>query len=85
MKYGIVVSKDHIAEDVSGSSMQANHGKQGRLKRIAVNDETICHPPKQNYNSNEPCQAFTAIGHVPDGHIYQHKMTKDFIDLIPWV
>jgi len=34
MRYWIVVvSKDHIARGVAGGFMQANHGKEGPLKR----------------------------------------------------
>jgi len=86
MKYRIVVaSKDHTAKGVAGSFMQANHGEQCPLKRMAVNDSVVCHSQKQNYIGNEFCQAFTAIGQVADEYIYEHKMTEDFIHLIPWV
>ena len=80
MKYWIVVvSKDHIARGVAGGFMQANHGKQGPLKRMAVNDWVICYSPKQSYNGNELCKAFTAIGQVADDAVYQHKMADDFV------
>lgn len=80
MKYWIVVvSKDHIARGVEGGFMQANHGKQGPLKRMTVGDWVICYSPKQTYSGNELCQAFTAIGQVADDEVYQHKMSKDFI------
>jgi len=80
MRYWIVVvSKDHIARGVTGSFMQANHGKEGPLKRMAVNDWVIFYSPKQTFAGNEPLQAFTAIGQVADEKIYQHKMTDDFI------
>ncbi len=79
MQYWIVVvSKDHIARGVAGGFMQANHGKQGPLKRMSVNDWVICYSPKQSYAGNEPCQAFTAIGQVADDMVYQHKMNDDF-------
>jgi hypothetical protein len=73
------VSKDHIARGVAGGFMQANHGKQGPLNRMAVNDWVICYSPKQSYSGNEPCQAITAIGQVADDKIYQHQMSEDFI------
>ncbi len=80
MKYWIVVvSKDHIARGVAGGFMQANHGKQGPLKRMAVDDWVICYSPKQSYTGNELCKAFTAIGQVADDAVYQHKMADDFI------
>lgn len=80
MRYWIVVvSKDHIAKGIDGGFMQANHGKQGPLKRMAVNDWVICYSPKVTYSGNNLCQAFTAIGQVADDEIYQHKMSDDFI------
>ncbi|WP_295676073.1 EVE domain-containing protein [uncultured Mucilaginibacter sp.] len=80
MKYWIVVvSKDHITRGTAGGFIQANHGKQGPLKRMAVNDWVICYSPKVAYGGNELCQAFTAIGQVADDEIYQHKMADDFI------
>jgi predicted RNA-binding protein len=80
MQYWIVVvSKDHIARGVSGDFIQANHGKEGPLKRMAVNDWVIVYSPKESYIGNEPLKAFTAIGQVAEDKIYQHKMTDDFI------
>jgi predicted RNA-binding protein len=80
MKYWIVVvSKDHIARGVAGGFMQANHGKEGPLKRMVVGDWVIFYSPKQTFAGKEPLQAFTAIGEVADDQIYQHKMTDDFI------
>jgi EVE domain len=80
MKYWItLVSKDHIALGMAGGFMQANHGKQGSLKRMAINDGVIFYSPNQSYAGNEACQAFTAIGQVTDDNVYQHKMTEDFI------
>jgi hypothetical protein len=80
MRYWIVVvSKDQIARGIAGGFMQANHGKEGPLKRMAVNDWVIFYSPKQTFGGNESLQAFTAIGQVADDKIYQHKMAEDFI------
>ena len=80
MRYWIVVvSKDHIARGVTGGFMQANHGKEGPLKRMAINDWVMFYSPKQTFAGNEPLQAFTAIGQVADEQIYQHKMADNFI------
>jgi hypothetical protein len=80
MKYWIVVvSKDHMARGVEGGFMQANHGKEGPLKRMGVNDGVIFYSPKQTFAGKEPLQAFTAIGEVADDKIYQHKMAENFI------
>jgi len=75
----VVVSKDHLARGVEGGFMQANHGKEGPLKRLIEGDWVIFYSPKKTYHGNEPLQAFTAIGQVSDDKIYQHKMADDFI------
>jgi hypothetical protein len=74
-----VVSKDHIARGVAGGFMQANHGKAGPLKKMKKDDWVIFYSPKQSYTGNEPCKAFTAIGHIADDEVYQYKMAEDFI------
>ena len=80
MKYWItVVSKDHITRGVAGGFMQANHGKQGPLTRMATGDWVIIYSPRQSMSGTEPLQAFTAIGQVACDEIYQHKMSDDFI------
>jgi hypothetical protein len=79
-RYWIVVtSKDHIARGVEGGFMQANHGKQGPLKRMGVNDWVICYSPKLTYVGKELLQAFTAIGQITNKEIYQFKMSENFI------
>jgi len=79
-KYWVtVVSKDHIKRGVAGSFMQANHGKSGSLKKLRPNDWVIFYSPKVTYEGDEKLQAFTAIGQVANGEIYQHKMSDDFI------
>ncbi len=74
----VVVSKNHLARGVAGGFMQANHGKEGPLKRLDEDDWVVFYSPKTTYEGKEPLQAFTAIGRVCDGNIYQHKMTEDF-------
>lgn len=79
-KYWInVVSKDHTIRGIIGGFMQACHGKQAPLKRMKLNDWVIFYSSKQFLQSNEKCQAFTAIGQVIDENIYTFKMSEDFI------
>ncbi|MGZ3835968.1 MAG: EVE domain-containing protein, partial [Mucilaginibacter sp.] len=61
-----VVSKDHLQRGVDGGFMQANHGKQGSLKRVREGDWVIFYSPKQSMNGDEKLQAFTAIGQASD-------------------
>jgi hypothetical protein len=80
MRYWItVVSRDHIERGVAGGFMQANHGKQGPLKKLGVDDWVIFYSPKKTYGGNETLQTFTAIGQVADVEVYQYKMSEDFI------
>lgn len=80
MKYWItVVSKDHITRGIAGGFMQANHGKQGPLTRMATGDWVIIYSPRQTMTGTEPLQAFTAIGQVAGDEIYQYKMSEDFV------
>jgi len=79
MRYWIiVVSKDHIVRGIAGGFIQANHGKQGPLKRLTTNDWVVCYSPKLHFDGNEPCQAFTAIGQVTGAEIFQYKMSDSF-------
>jgi hypothetical protein len=75
----VVASKDHAMRGVAGGFMQANHGKQAPLKRMKPDDWVIFYSPKQFLESDEKCQAFTAIGQVSDDEIYQYAMTEDFV------
>jgi hypothetical protein len=79
-KYWItVVSKDHIIRGTAGGFMQANHGKAGALKKLHTDDWVLFYSPKVTYEGDERLQAFTAIGQVADEHLYQHKMSENFI------
>ncbi|MVM37532.1 EVE domain-containing protein [Spirosoma sp. HMF3257] len=73
-----VASKDHVMRGVTGGFLQANHGKQAPLKRMNVKDWVVFYSPKLLLESDEKCQAFTAIGQVSDETIYQVTVTDDF-------
>ena len=78
-KYWVAVaSKDHVMRGVAGGFMQANHGKQAPLKRMKPGDWVLFYSPKQFLESDEKCQAFTAIGQVSDDDVYQVIVTEDF-------
>lgn len=80
MKYWITVaSKDHIDNGIKGGFMQACHGKVNPLKKMSVGDYVIFYSPKTEFDGNEKCQSFTAIGKVKDEQIYQYQMSENFI------
>ena len=80
VKYWVVVaSKDHASRGVRGGFIQANHGKEGPLKRIRPQDWIIVYSPKETFEGDTKLQAFTAIGQAADDTVYAVSMTSDFL------
>jgi len=68
-----VVSKDHVAIAVAGAFTQLNHGRAGPLERMRAGDGFAFYSPRNSYPDGAPLQAFTAIGRVRDGVVYQSQ------------
>lgn len=66
-----VVSKDHVERATAGGFAQVNHGKAGPLERMRAGDGFAFYSPRNSYPDGEPLQAFTAIGRVRSGTVYQ--------------
>jgi len=66
-----VVSSDHVAEAVAGGFAQLSHGKAGPLERMRAGDAFAYYSPREAYPDGPPVQAFTAIGRVRNGAIFQ--------------
>ena len=66
-----VVSKDHVDIGVTGGFTQLNHGKAGPLERMRPGDGFAFYSPRTAYPDGPPLQAFTAIGRIRDGEIFQ--------------
>jgi hypothetical protein len=66
-----VVSKDHVAIGVNGGFMQLNHGKAGPLERMRAGDGFAYYSPRLSYPDGTPLQAFTALGRIRDGTVFQ--------------
>ena len=73
-----VVSKDHAALGVAGGFTQLNHGKAGPLERMRAGDGFAFYSPRTAYPDGAPLQAFTAIGRIRDGNVYQVTQASDF-------
>ena len=71
-----VVSKDHVERAIAGSFAQVNHGKAGPLERMRAGDGFAFYSPRTSYPDGDPVQAFTAIGRVRTGTVYQASMTE---------
>lgn len=59
---------------------QIGHGKRGLLLRMAPGDGLIYYSPRETLGSNRPLRAFTAIGRVADGEVWQ----ADEGEFHPW-
>lgn len=66
-----VVSKSHVDLGVAGGFTQLNHGKAGPLERMRPGDGLAYYSPRTDHPDGAPLQAFTAIGRVVPGDIFQ--------------
>ncbi len=71
-----VVSKDHVAIGVAGGFTQLNHGRAGPLERMRAGDGFAFYSPRTTYPDGAPLQAFTAIGRIRDGVVYQSQSVR---------
>jgi len=74
-----VVSREHVHIGVKGGFIQLNHGKSAPLQRLKGGDRVAIYSPRTSYPDGEVLQAFTAIGRVTSGEVYQVEMSPDFI------
>ena len=73
-----VVSRSHIEIGVRGGFMQLNHGKKAPVQRMKAGDWIAVYSPRTAYPDGELLQAFTALGKVTTGAIYQVTVSEDF-------
>jgi len=73
-----VVSKNHVAIGVAGGFTQLNHGKAGPLERMRAGDGFAFYSPRTAYPDGPPLQAFTAIGRIRQGDIFQADQGEGF-------
>ena len=73
-----VVSRAHVQIGLKGGFMQLSHGKQAPLKRLHAGDGLVMYSPRASYPDGDPVQAFTAIGRIKSGQVYQVVMAPDF-------
>ena len=73
-----VVSREHVQLGVKGGFIQLGHGKKAPVQRLRAGDALVMYSPRTAYPDGAPLQAFTAIGVVSTGKVYQVQMTEDF-------
>ena len=78
-KYWIgVVARDHVDQATAGGFAQVNHGKAGPLERMRAGDGFAYYSPRESQPDGARLQAFTAIGRVRSGTVYQGEGDPDF-------
>jgi hypothetical protein len=72
------VSRSHVLRGLHGGFIQLNHGRKVPLQRMKAGDVLALYSPRTDYPDGEPLQAFTALGVIKTGEIYQVEMAEDF-------
>jgi len=75
-----VVSRDHVQKGVRLGIAQVNHGKRAPLERMQPGDGIVYYSPRTTYPDGPPLKAFTAIGRIAEGDVWQAKDG----DFEPW-
>ena len=79
-----VASAEHVEMGRSAGFMQVCHGKATPLRRIQPGDRIVYYSPNRHYSPShasrgkDRLQAFTAIGTVREGKLYQADMGFGF-------
>ncbi|MGA2756628.1 MAG: EVE domain-containing protein [Solirubrobacteraceae bacterium] len=81
MRYWLaIVSRDHVKRGVDLGIAQIGHGKRAGVARMHAGDWLIYYSARASLTSKEPLQAFTAIGQISEGPVWQ----ADEGDFKPW-
>lgn len=73
-----VASADHVRTGRSGGFMQVCHGKSTPLRRISPGDLVVYYSPVETLENKVRLQAFTGVGRVKPGEVYQVDMGNGF-------
>jgi hypothetical protein len=73
-----VVSRSHVMIGVKGGFVQLNHGKKAPVQRLKAGDMLAMYSPRESYPDGPVLQAFTAIGTIKSGDVYQVEMSPEF-------
>jgi hypothetical protein len=83
-----VVHRDHALRGVSQGIVQTNHGAKFGVARMAPGDGFVFYSPKDVYPDGHSLRAFTAIGIVAPGGVWQADISTGSMrrqaDFRPW-
>ncbi|WP_437957081.1 EVE domain-containing protein [Sorangium sp. So ce119] len=74
-----VASREHVLAGVRAGFAQVCHGKAGPLARMRPGDGIVYYSPRERFDSDVPCRAFTALGHVVGEAPYRFDMGGGFV------
>ena len=66
-----VVPRDHAEAAVAQGFVALNYGKAAPLSRMQPGDGLAFYSPRERFPDGPPLQAFTAIGRVGDGPVFE--------------
>src|SRR6188472_155795 len=75
------VSLEHVELAVAGGFTQAEHGKDGRLRKLRRGDGLVFYSPRMAMRSGRPLRQFTALGTIAADEPQQVEVRPDFR---PW-
>ncbi len=86
MRYWLgVVQREHVLRGVALGIAQTNHGAKAGIARMEPGDGFVYYSPKTSYPDGEPLKAFTAIGRVAPGDVWQaQEPMGGHGDFRPW-
>ena len=73
-----VASAEHVRIGRAGGFMQVCHGKAAPLRRLRPGDRVVYYSPTATFRGGDTLQAFTALGTVKEGEVYQADMGGGF-------
>jgi hypothetical protein len=74
-----VASREHALAGAQGGFCQVCHGKQAPLARMSRGDGMVYYSPRERFDADVPCRAFTTLGRVADDAPYRFDMGGGFV------
>ena len=66
-----VVARSDVEQGRAGAYTELNHGRAAALERMSPGDGLVLYSPRETPQARAPLQAFTAIGRIAEGHVYE--------------